>query len=116
MDDIFNMKDYQVSGPSWIGSLDAQGLNGILAHEMGLGKMLQTISFLVYLCEDVDSWGPFLVLSKKPTLHNWSQKVTKFCSALKLLSYWGHKNDRNELEKIGVINGSSSKTPSFTSV
>lgn len=93
------MKDYQLRGLAWLVSLYDQGINGILADEMGLGKTLQTISFLAYLCEKEDNWGPFLVVSPKATLHNWQQEVTKFCPALKVLPYWGNKNDRNELRK-----------------
>lgn len=93
------MKDYQLRGLAWLVSLYDQGINGILADEMGLGKTLQTISFLAYLCEEEDNWGPFLVVSPKATLHNWQQEVTKFCPALKVLPYWGNKNERNELRK-----------------
>lgn len=93
------MKDYQLRGLAWLVSLYDQGINGILADEMGLGKTLQTISFLAYLCEKEDNWGPFLVVSPKATLHNWQQEVTRFCPALKVLPYWGNKNDRNELRK-----------------
>lgn len=93
------MKDYQLRGLAWLVSLYDQGINGILADEMGLGKTLQTISFFAYLCESQDNWGPFLVVSPKATLHNWQQEVTKFCPELKVLPYWGNKNDRNELRK-----------------
>ena len=93
------MKDYQLRGLAWLVSLYDQGISGILADEMGLGKTLQTISFLAYLCEKENNWGPFLVVSPKATLHNWQQEVTKFCPALKVLPYWGNKNDRNELRK-----------------
>lgn len=93
------MKDYQLRGLAWLVSLYDQGINGILADEMGLGKTLQTISFLAYLCEKEDNWGPFLVVSPKATLHNWQQEITKFCPSLKVLPYWGNKNERNELRK-----------------
>lgn len=93
------MKDYQLRGLAWLVSLYDQGINGILADEMGLGKTLQTISFLAYLCEKEDNWGPFLVVSPKATLHNWQQEITKFCPPLKVLPYWGNKNERNELRK-----------------
>lgn len=93
------MKDYQLRGLAWLVSLYDQGINGILADEMGLGKTLQTISFLAYLCEQEDNWGPFLVVSPKATLHNWQQEITKFCPSLKVLPYWGNKNERNELRK-----------------
>eukprot|EP00172_Hildenbrandia_rubra_P001549 Plantae.Rhodophyta-Hildenbrandia_rubra.ctg2115.p1 GENE.Plantae.Rhodophyta-Hildenbrandia_rubra.ctg2115~~Plantae.Rhodophyta-Hildenbrandia_rubra.ctg2115.p1 ORF type:complete len:1369 (+),score=220.38 Plantae.Rhodophyta-Hildenbrandia_rubra.ctg2115:6908-11014(+) len=93
------MKDYQLRGLSWIVSLYDQGINGILADEMGLGKTIQTISFLAYLAEKEKNWGPFLVVTPKATLHNWQQEICKFCPSLRVLPYWGSKNDRKELRK-----------------
>jgi len=96
---IGTMKEYQLRGLSWLVSLYDQGINGILADEMGLGKTIQTISFLSYLAETENNWGPFLVITPKATLHNWQQEITKFCPSLKVLPYWGAKNDRQELRK-----------------
>ena len=43
---VGDMRDYQLRGVRWLISLYQNGLNGILADQMGLGK---TVSFL-YLC------------------------------------------------------------------
>jgi hypothetical protein len=39
-----------------------QGLNGILADEVGLGKTIQTVALLAYLACEEGVWGPHLVV------------------------------------------------------
>ncbi|MQL83341.1 hypothetical protein Taro_015830, partial [Colocasia esculenta] len=43
------LKSYQLKGVKWLISLWQNGLNGILADQMGLGKTIQTIAFLAHL-------------------------------------------------------------------
>lgn len=43
------LKNYQLKGVKWLISLWQNGLNGILADQMGLGKTIQTIGFLSHL-------------------------------------------------------------------
>jgi SNF2 family DNA or RNA helicase len=45
------MRQYQLEGLNWMIRLQENGVNGILANEMGLGKTLQSISILVYMQE-----------------------------------------------------------------
>jgi hypothetical protein len=44
-----DLRDYQLKGVKWMISLWQNGLNGILADQMGLGKTVQTIGFLSHL-------------------------------------------------------------------
>ena len=53
---------------NWMVSLHHNGLNGILADKMGLGKTLQTVSFLTY-CYDSIRLGLGPVPKPRPT---WS--------------------------------------------
>ena len=43
------LRGYQLRGVKWLISLWSNGLNGILADQMGLGKTIQTIGFLSHL-------------------------------------------------------------------
>lgn len=40
-----SLRDYQLKGVRWLLSLHMNGLNGILADQMGLGKTVRTVSF-----------------------------------------------------------------------
>ena len=96
-------------------SLHHNGLNGILADEMvcfnfidavndlpnkymqGLGKTLQTISFLAYLKHYRDTSGPHLVVVPKSTLQNWSREFEKWTPDFKIVSLAGAKDERAEI-------------------
>ena len=65
----------------------------------GLGKTVQSISFLSYLAGVKNIWGPFLIVAPNSTLHQWQQEVTKFCPQLKVLPYWGAAKERQILRQ-----------------
>ncbi len=100
------MRDYQTRGLNWMISLYENGINGILADEMvgdtnsilfsvfilyshicllfsqGLGKTLQTISLLGYMCLMRDVPGPHMVVVPKSTLSNWMAEFKRWCPKL----------------------------------
>ena len=75
------LKDHQVESLSWQIEAWKAGLPGVLnADEPGLGKTLQTISFLVWLNEHMKrspKRGPVLVVAPTSLLENWEQEVTR---------------------------------------
>jgi DNA helicase INO80 len=66
---------------------------------MGLGKTIQTIAFLCYLAEFKNIWGPFLVVAPTSTLPNWVNEFMKFAPELKVMPYWGTRDQRQVLRK-----------------
>lgn len=71
-----NLKSYQIKGVKWLISLWQNGLNGILADQMGLGKTIQTIGFLAHLKgKGLD--GPYLVIAPLSTLSNWMSEISR---------------------------------------
>lgn len=70
------LKSYQIKGVKWLISLWQNGLNGILADQMGLGKTIQTIGFLAHL-KGNGLHGPYLVVAPLSTLSNWVNEFSR---------------------------------------
>jgi ATP-dependent DNA helicase len=70
------LKSYQIKGVKWLISLWQNGLNGILADQMGLGKTIQTIAFLAHL-KGNGMHGPYMVIAPLSTLSNWLNELTR---------------------------------------
>jgi ATP-dependent DNA helicase len=71
------LKSYQIKGVKWLISLWQNGLNGILADQMGLGKTVQTIGLLAHL-KGMGMHGPFLVVAPLSTLSNWVNEINRW--------------------------------------
>ena len=91
--------NYQVinGGVEWLGALHDQGLNGILADEVGLGKTLQILTFLYELHTRHRLWGPHLVVMPMSVLSSWKQETQRFLPGIfDIYVHHGSKNDRAE--------------------
>ncbi|KAG0719557.1 Chromatin-remodeling ATPase INO80 [Chionoecetes opilio] len=107
------LKSYQLNGMNWLANLYYFGINGILADEMGLGKTVQSIAFLAHICEQYDTWGPFLIITPASTLHNWTGEIARFCPEFKVVPYWGNPEERKNLRKFFDGKNFVSKDASF---
>ncbi|KAM0825578.1 hypothetical protein ACQ4PT_069455 [Festuca glaucescens] len=92
------LKSYQIKGVKWLISLWQNGLNGILADQMGLGKTIQTIAFLAHL-KGNGMHGPYMVIAPLSTLSNWLNELTRFTPSVNGLIYHGTKDARTELRR-----------------
>jgi hypothetical protein len=92
------LRSYQLKGVSWLISLWTNGMNGILADQMGLGKTVQTIAFLSHL-RDNGIMGPFLIVVPLSTLVNWKEEVSRWCPGMSAIIYHGSKADRQAIER-----------------
>ena len=90
------LRDYQLKGVKWLISLWQNGLNGILADQMGLGKTVQTIGLLSHLRANGIN-GPFMILGPLSVLPNWVSEVERWCPSMPALLYHGSKQERAEL-------------------
>ena len=92
------LKDYQLEGLNWLLKLHYMNINGILADEMGLGKTIQTIALLGYLNlknKDITH----LIIVPKVTLKNWERELHKWLPKIKLLFFYGDKDERKVLSE-----------------
>ena len=71
-------------------------INGILADEMGLGKTIQTIALLGYLYLKNDNLT-HLIIVPKVTIKNWEREINKWLPKIKLLFFYGDKEERRIL-------------------
>merc|ERR1712241_884769 len=65
---------------------------------MGLGKTIQTISLITYLCEKKHNMGPYLVIVPLSTLSNWMLEFEKWAPSLTTVSYKGSPNQRRAVQ------------------
>lgn len=108
------MRAYQLQGLNWLVALHHNGLNGILADEMvylayhlscqlahlqfqGLGKTLQTISFLSYLKHYKNVAGPHLIVVPKSTLQNWAREFGNWTPDVTVCILTGTREERADL-------------------
>jgi len=91
------LRDYQITGVSWLSALAEQDLGGILADEMGLGKTLQTLAFLRLR----RGAGPALIVCPTSLLANWQREAARFTPDLKVFLVDGS----NRPAKIARISG-----------
>ncbi|XAR57893.1 DNA helicase [Bertholletia excelsa] len=92
------LKPYQIKGVKWLISLWQNGLNGILADQMGLGKTIQTIGFLAHLKgKGLD--GPYLIIAPLSTLSNWANEMSRFVPSMNAIIYHGTKKEKEEMRR-----------------
>lgn len=87
------MRKYQLKGIKWLISLWQNGLNGILADQMGLGKTVQAIGFISHLW-DKRVMGPFIAIAPLSTLSNWVDEFQRWAPDIPVLLYHGSADDR----------------------
>src|SRR5690242_7000470 len=61
---------------------------------MGLGKTVQTISWLSYLFHTAEIYGPFLVVVPLSTLGNWQREFARWAPDLNIIAYVGDSKSR----------------------
>nr|CAB3498397.1 unnamed protein product [Digitaria exilis] len=92
------LKSYQIKGVKWLISLWQNGLNGILADQMGLGKTIQTIGFLAHL-KGKGMHGPYMIIAPLSTLSNWVNEIARFVPSVTSIIYHGDKVARAEIRR-----------------
>ncbi len=79
------LRSYQSEALAWIGFLEASGLGGCLALEMGLGK---TPTVLAHLARSAGA-GPSLVVAPAAVVGNWAAEAARFSPDLRVLVHHG---------------------------
>jgi SNF2 family DNA or RNA helicase len=100
------LRPYQRRGVGWLVYLEALGLNGCLADDMGMGKSAQVIARLVYEREQSappssskrkikkavtheSSILPTLLIAPTSVIGNWGKEIEKFAPHLRYMLHHG---------------------------
>jgi SNF2 family DNA or RNA helicase len=88
------LRPYQLQGLSWLNFLDELNFGGCLADDMGLGKSVQIIAFILLLKAKAEKNVHLLVV---PTslIHNWEIEFQKFAPGLKLHLLYGTNREKS---------------------
>ncbi len=79
------LRTYQAEAVSWIGFLDAAGLGGCLALDMGLGKTPTVLAHLARSGAD----GKTLVIAPAAVVGNWAAEAARFTPGLRVVVHHG---------------------------
>ncbi len=95
------LRPYQERGLAWLAFLDAVGLGGCLADDMGLGKSVQLLALLVHertgITRRSKRWpAPTLLVCPMSIVGNWEREAARFAPSLRVIVH--HGPDREEGE------------------
>jgi SNF2 family DNA or RNA helicase len=98
------LRSYQAEALAWLGFLDAGGIGGCLALDMGLGK---TPTMLAHLLAASDR-GPALVVAPPAVVGNWAAEAARFTPTLRVLVHHGpgraaHHEIADEVQRCDVV-------------
>jgi superfamily II DNA or RNA helicase len=82
---VGDLRSYQAEALAWLGFLDAAGLGGCLALDMGLGK---TPTMLAHVLAGAGA-GPALVIAPAAVVGNWAVEAARFTPALRVVVHHG---------------------------
>jgi SNF2 family DNA or RNA helicase len=96
------LKDYQVKRLQWLGGLYQVHLHGILADEIGLGKTIQTIALVAWLCERYNDAGRHLICAALGTLSNWAEEFRQRFRQFKVIKDIGRPAQQGKSSSVGL--------------
>lgn len=92
------LREYQKHGYNWLRTLASYGFGGILADDMGLGKSLQSITYIQSVLPDVQETGrPILIVCPTSLTYNWLSEFVKFTPKIEAIVIDGDRKERQGL-------------------
>ena len=97
------LRDYQHQGVNWLQALRRCELSGVLADDIGLGKTIQTLAYLLVEKMAERLTQPALIVAPLSVMGNWVSEIQRFAPDLRLLPSYSIKRSLASLEPIDVI-------------
>ncbi|KAL2624235.1 hypothetical protein R1flu_008480 [Riccia fluitans] len=86
---------YQLEGLNFLRFASQQEKHCILADEVGMGKIVQTIAFLAALAEEALPFQlPHLIVAPTPTIQNWEREFSYWAPHMNVVVYGGSSEAR----------------------
>lgn len=96
-----HLRPYQLEGLSWLQTLRALEVGGILGDDMGLGKTLQTLAHLLLEKQAGRLDRPALVVMPTSLIPNWQDEAARFTPELRVLTLHGPSRQKHFAEIAG---------------
>ncbi|MFB6466983.1 SNF2 helicase associated domain-containing protein [Cytobacillus sp. Hz8] len=94
------LREYQKHGYKWMKTLASYGFGGILGDTMGLGKTLQSITYILSELPQIRLKGkPVLVVCPSSLTYNWKNELLKFTPEIKTQVMDGNLTERDKKQK-----------------
>ncbi|PEB50271.1 ATP-dependent helicase [Bacillus pseudomycoides] len=90
------LRPYQERGVEWLLYLRKLGFGALLADDMGLGKSIQTITYLLYIKENSLQTGPALIVTPTSVLGNWQKEFERFAPNLRVQLHYGSNRSKGD--------------------
>lgn len=90
------LRPYQKQGVEWLLYLRQLGFGALLADDMGLGKSIQTITYLLYVKEQNLRSGPALIIAPTSVLGNWQKEFERFAPHMNTKLYYGSNRPKGD--------------------
>ncbi len=91
------LRPYQRYGAAWLSEHYHRGLGAILADDMGLGKSVQAIAFLLHERAAMGALpGPTLLICPTSLLGNWRREIQRFGPSLRVYTHYGPDRARDQ--------------------
>jgi len=98
------LRPYQLRGLAWLAMMDRVRLGACLADDMGLGKSIQLLAFLLHRKQarkqartpQPPNDGPILLVCPTSVLGNWQREIARFAPTLNMHAHYGPMRARDE--------------------
>ncbi len=91
------LRPYQRWGAAWLHEHYHRGLGAILADDMGLGKSIQVLAFLLMEKHTRGHLpGPTLLICPTSLLGNWRREIQRFAPELRVHTHYGPERARDD--------------------
>ena len=92
------LRPYQLAGFRWLHFLHDYGFGGVLADDMGIGKTVQMLAFLLSHRESGHARAADLVVAPRSLLFNWEREARRFAPSLRVLVHSDQDRHRTARE------------------